>query len=90
MKEMTEQARMSESSEKISFETALEQLQVVIKRLEGGDLSLDQALEQFETGVRLTRACQEQLAVAEQRVELLMKASPGAAPETKPFNPQRG
>ena len=56
--------------QKPSFEAALEELQVTVKRLESGELSLEHALKHFENGVRLSRICQEQLAAAEQRVEI--------------------
>ena len=69
---------------KPSFEAALEQLQGAVKKLESGELSLDQSLRQFEEGIRLTRFCQEHLATAEQRVEILMKNSAGNL-EAQPF-----
>ncbi|MCM2277977.1 MAG: exodeoxyribonuclease VII small subunit [Oligoflexia bacterium] len=72
--------------EKPSFEAALEQLQGIVKRLESGELTLEQALKNFEEGVRLTRVCQEQLGAAEQRVEILLKEGPGGQAETAPFN----
>ena len=68
----------------IPFEAALDQLQITVKRLESGDLSLEDSLQFFEEGVKLTRLCQEHLAVAEQRVEILMKASDGKV-ETEPY-----
>ena len=71
-----------------SFEAALEQLQQTVKRMESGELSLEQALQFFETGVRLTRICQERLSAAEQRVEILMKGTESSAsPELQPFVP---
>lgn len=60
----------------IQFEAALDQLQQTVKRLESGELSLEQSLQFFEEGVRLTRLCQSQLTAAEQRVEILMNAKP--------------
>jgi exodeoxyribonuclease VII small subunit len=70
---------------KPAFEAALEQLQTTVKRLESGELSLEQSLSQFEEGVKLTRLCQEQLSAAERRVEILMNAKP----ELQPFNPNQ-
>ena len=52
----------------------LDQLQQTVKRLESGELSLEDSLKNFEQGVRLTRLCQQHLATAEQRVEILMRA----------------
>jgi exodeoxyribonuclease VII small subunit len=73
-----------------TFEVALEQLQATVKKLETGELSLEDALKNFEEGVKLTRLCQQQLAAAEQRVELLMKANADGTAETQPFQPPRG
>ena len=70
--------------EKVSFESSLELLQKAVKKLEGGELSLEESLRQFEEGVRLTRVCQEYLSTAEQRVELLMKATDGQV-NVQPF-----
>jgi exodeoxyribonuclease VII small subunit len=73
----------------LTFEAALEQLQSTVKRMESGELNLEQSLKHFEEGVRLTRACQEQLASAEKRVELLIKANPDGSVELQPFTPPR-
>jgi exodeoxyribonuclease VII small subunit len=73
---------------KVTFEASLDQLQKAVKKLEGGELSLEDSLRQFEEGVRLTRVCQEYLSTAEQRVEILMKASEGQV-EVLPFTSGR-
>lgn len=87
---MVQNIHMSqENSEKPSFELALEQLQQTVKRLESGELSLEQALRSFEEGVKLTRVCQEHLSSAEQRIELLTQAHADGRVETQPFNPSR-
>ncbi len=53
------------------FETAMTQLETLVQRMEGGDLSLEDSLKEFERGVQLTRICQQALKAAEQRVKLL-------------------
>jgi exodeoxyribonuclease VII small subunit len=53
------------------FEQSLAQLEALVTRLESGDLPLEQALECFEQGVRLTRECQSALSAAQQKVQLL-------------------
>jgi exodeoxyribonuclease VII small subunit len=68
-----------------SFEMAFSQLQDLVKRLEGGSLSLEDSLKAFEEGVRLTRFCQESLTSAEQKVEQLVKIGADGKPQTKPF-----
>ncbi len=57
-----------------SFEESLEQLESIVEALEEGDLSLEQALAQFEQGIALTRSCQAALAQAEQTVKVLTEA----------------
>jgi exodeoxyribonuclease VII small subunit len=68
-----------------TFEAALDQLQQTVKKLESGELSLDQALKSFEEGVKLTRLCQDQLVAAEKKVDVLMKANADGTVETQPF-----
>lgn len=68
---------------KPAFEAALEQLQNTVRKLESGELTLEQSLQQFEEGVRLTRICQEQLGAAEKRVEILMRVGTNEAGEPK-------
>jgi exodeoxyribonuclease VII small subunit len=53
------------------FEAALAELERTVKQLEEGDLSLDKSLALFERGVELSRYCQEQLSIAQRRIELL-------------------
>ncbi|MFQ5642179.1 MAG: exodeoxyribonuclease VII small subunit, partial [Thiogranum sp.] len=61
------------SSKKPDFETALAELEALVEKMEQGDLSLDESLQQFERGVQLTRSCQQALQDAEQKVQLLLK-----------------
>ncbi|MBI3694033.1 MAG: exodeoxyribonuclease VII small subunit [Acidobacteria bacterium] len=65
---------MPETPEKAaSFETALEQLEKIVKELENGDLPLEKSLELFEKGMELSENCRQQLSAAESRVEILLK-----------------
>ncbi|GAB2190957.1 exodeoxyribonuclease VII small subunit [Sessilibacter sp. MAH2] len=54
------------------FESALSELENIIEQLESGDLSLDESLKAFESGIRLTRDCQQRLTEAEQKVQKLV------------------
>lgn len=56
----------------VPFEEALSRLESVVARLEDGELELEDSLEAFEEGVRLTRHCAEQLGAAERRIETLV------------------
>ena len=63
---------MADNPEKpYPFEESLEKLEALVARLEGGELSLEDSLTTFEEGIRLTRACQQALRTAEQKVALL-------------------
>ena len=62
------------------LEKSLEELEALVTRLESGDLSLEQALKEFERGVKLTRTCQAALKEAEQKVEILLRKSETAEP----------
>ena len=55
------------------FEQSLSELEQIVQQLEHGDLSLDQALQQFERGITLARHSQQLLQGAEQKVQLLMQ-----------------
>ena len=55
------------------FEQMLSELENIVQQLEQGDLTLDDALAQFERGIQLTRASQQQLQTAEQKVRLLLQ-----------------
>jgi len=59
------------------FETALKKLEEVVKKLEGGELSLDDSLKAFEEGVKLSGFCSRKLNDAEKRVEVLVKQKDG-------------
>jgi exodeoxyribonuclease VII small subunit len=56
-----------------SFEANLAELEQVVKQLEAGDLTLEQALILFEKGVALAQTCRKQLEEAETRIEILLK-----------------
>lgn len=64
-------------SKKESFETALHALERAVAQLESGELSLEEALQCFEQGVKSAGRCRETLKVVETRVELLLKNQDG-------------
>lgn len=55
------------------FEKSLQELEKLVEKMEQGDLSLEDSLQHFEKGVQLSRACQQALKEAEQKVEILMQ-----------------
>ena len=68
----------------ISFEKALSELESVVKRLEGGALTLDESLEAFENAIGLVKICNEKLELAERRVRILTEGEGGAITD-EPF-----
>ncbi len=67
----------------VDLEKALTDLEALVERLESGELKLDEALKEFERGVKLTRQCQAALREAEQKVEILLAKT--AEAETAPL-----
>lgn len=59
-------------TEPVDFETALNELEGLVEKMEQGDISLEASLAAFERGIQLTRTCQEALSQAEQKVEQLL------------------
>ena len=55
-----------------NFEASLERLHQIVERLESGELDLEDSLQLFEEGVRLSRASQARLNAAEKRIEELL------------------
>lgn len=55
------------------FEESLAQLEELVEKMERGDLSLEESLQAFERGIKLTRDCQAALKEAEQTVKLLLQ-----------------
>ncbi len=79
--------KASEDKPLASFETGLDELERVVKELEGGDLPLERALALFEKGIGLSDTCRKQLQEAETRVEILLKKNDKLQPE--PFPPEK-
>jgi exodeoxyribonuclease VII small subunit len=70
-----------------SFESSLDELEKVVKDLEGGDLPLDRSLELFSRGMKLSESCRKQLEDAETRVEMLIRKQGGY--QAEPFLPEK-
>ncbi|MCB1671837.1 MAG: exodeoxyribonuclease VII small subunit [Gammaproteobacteria bacterium] len=61
-----------QEAQAFDFEEALDQLEALVSAMEEGELSLEESLRAFETGVKLTRECQNALDKAEQKVQTLL------------------
>lgn len=71
-----------------NFEAQLASLERIVRELERGDLPLEQSLELFEQGVKLSRECQERLNEAERRIETLLRGGDGSTIAV-PFEAER-
>lgn len=65
---------MSQTKEKeLSFEESLEQLEEIVKKLEVGDVPLDNAIDEFNKAMKLSKICDEKLKSAEEAITKLVK-----------------
>ena len=65
---------MAEKKEKeLSFEESLEKLEDIVKKLEVGDVPLDDAIEEFNKAMKLAKSCDEKLKKAEESITKLVK-----------------
>ena len=69
----------------IKFEEALKKLEKIVGDLEDGNLSLDDALDKYEEGIKLSKLCAKKLEVAKKKVEILLKSEDGTV-ALKPFD----
>jgi exodeoxyribonuclease VII small subunit len=67
------------------LEASLESLEALVEQLESGELPLEQAVKEFERGIKLTRQCQTVLKDAGKKVEILLEQ----AAEAEPFEVAR-
>ena len=70
-------------AEKKTFEELIQELGDTVRKLDNGLTPLDEAMELFEKGVKLTKECNKILDTAEKKVSLLLKNSEGEITETK-------
>jgi len=73
------------TKEEAGFEQSMARLAKIVEQLEKGDLPLEESLKLFEEGVKLSRAAQERLDAAQQKVEKLLSVDAQGKPKTAPF-----
>jgi len=69
---------------KDKFEDALGRLEEIVRKMEAGDMTLEDSLKAFEEGIKLARLCAKKLDDAERRVDILLKQEDGLS--VKPFH----
>jgi exodeoxyribonuclease VII small subunit len=79
----TEKAANDPGVPAISFEQAMETLEVIVAKLESGDVPLETAIELFQEGMSLSKLCGQKLEQVERRIEMLVEGEGGM--QRKPF-----
>ena len=72
----------------MTFEDALRSLEEVVRKLESGEVPLDDSIALYERGEALRKHCQARLDAAQARIEQIVKAPDGTAAGTRPFDEQ--
>ncbi len=67
--------------EKKTFEESLAQLEEIATKLESGNLGLEEAIKEFEKGIKLSKECSEKLDEAEKKINILVKKDDGTMEE---------
>jgi len=70
----------------LSFEEAMEKLEAIVARLESGDVPLEQAIELFQEGMKLSQLCGSKLEQVERKIEMLIETEQGL--QRKAFAPE--
>jgi exodeoxyribonuclease VII small subunit len=81
---MTQKKSLAPSTSEVPFETALSELEALVRQLEGGQSSLEDALLAFERGTVLQKQCEQHLHNAKMRVEKVLQGADGSL-STNPF-----
>src|SRR3979411_2019372 len=74
------------SATKPNFEKAMERLESIVEQMESGKLALEDLIVRYEEGMNLVKVCQERLATAEQKIEIIARNNAGK-PVVKDFEP---
>lgn len=81
---MTSSSKPTRSpDDSLTFEQALEQLEEIVVRIEGGESGLEKSIADYQRGMALVQRCKGILAVAEQRVEELSRQADAGTKQTK-------
>jgi len=72
----------------INFEGAMDRLEKIVEQMESGKMPLEDLIVRYEEGMNLVKLCQERLANAEQKIEIIARDSAGK-PVVKEFEPRQ-
>ncbi len=71
-----------------NFEAAMDRLEAIVDQMESGKLMLEELIVRYEEGMKLVKVCQERLASAEQRIQIISRDHAGK-PVVKDFEPKQ-
>jgi exodeoxyribonuclease VII small subunit len=77
---------VKKSAAPANFEQAMSRLEEIVEKMESGDLALEDLIVRYEEGMQLVKVCQDRLAAAEERIEMITRDSAGK-PVVKEFEP---
>ncbi len=73
-------------SPELNFEAAMDRLETIVAQMESGQMPLEELIVRYEEGMKLVKTCQERLASAEQKIEIITRNHAGK-PVVQPFDP---
>ncbi|MFV0643824.1 MAG: exodeoxyribonuclease VII small subunit [Sphingomonadaceae bacterium] len=79
-------AEESSDISQLSFEDSLRALEEIVRKLESGDVPLDDSITLYERGEKLRQHCQARLDAAQARIEKIVASPDGTASATRPFD----
>ncbi|MFL6583940.1 MAG: exodeoxyribonuclease VII small subunit [Chthoniobacterales bacterium] len=79
-------AKPAKADEELNFERAMDRLESIVDEMEAGKLMLEDLIVRYEEGMKLVGVCQERLASAEKRIEIITRNHAGK-PVVKEFEP---
>lgn len=77
---------MNTNANELTFEEAMEELEVVVRQLETGKIKLDEAVKAYERGMLLKKACEEKLTTAKTKIDMLLIDKNNNITGAEPFN----
>jgi exodeoxyribonuclease VII small subunit len=81
-------AKAAKPEPELTFEAAVERLESIVESMESDRLPLSELLVRYEEGTRLVQLCQDQLAAAEKRIEIIARG-PRGEPKLEAFDPEK-
>jgi exodeoxyribonuclease VII small subunit len=72
-------SKLKQREAELTFEGAMDRLETIVEQMEAGKMPLEDLIVRYEEGMNLVKTCQERLASAEQKIEIITRNSAGKA-----------